>query len=107
MNRETIIEAMARAMCVEGGFDPDERMPNDGPRWGYYVPGVTAALAAIEAAGVRLVPVEATEEMVSAYYDEMPTPYHIDMRDTGEARQAFEHVLAASPYAPKETNNGT
>lgn len=62
-------------------------------------------LAALEAAGVRLVPVEATEEMVSAYYDEMPTPYHIDMRCTGEARQAIEHVLAASPYA-KDTSNG-
>ena len=58
MTREELIEVMARAQCSEGGFDHNERMPNDGPRWGYYVPGVTAALAAIEAAGVRLVPVE-------------------------------------------------
>ena len=58
MTREELIEVMARAQCSEGGFDHDERMPNDGPRWGYYVPGVTAALAALETAGVRLVPVE-------------------------------------------------
>lgn len=44
-------EAMARAMCSQGGFDPDERMANDGPRWRCYLPGVDAALSALEAAG--------------------------------------------------------
>jgi hypothetical protein len=34
---------MARAMCADGGFDPEEPMPDDGPRWRYYVPGATAA----------------------------------------------------------------
>lgn len=38
-------EGLARAMCLSGGYDPDERMPNDGPRWRYYVPGADAALA--------------------------------------------------------------
>lgn len=40
------VEAAARAMCVEGGFDPDEIMANDGPRWRYYAPGAVAALNA-------------------------------------------------------------
>ncbi len=40
------IEAVARAVCVSGGYDPDERMPNDGPRWKYYVTGAEAALSA-------------------------------------------------------------
>ena len=40
------LEAAARAMCVAGGFDPDEMMSNDGPRWRYYVPSARAALAA-------------------------------------------------------------
>lgn len=40
------VELAARAMCAEGGFDPDEIMPNDGLRWKYYVPGAQAALAA-------------------------------------------------------------
>ena len=70
--------------------------------WDRSLTKATDLIAALETAGVRLVPVEATEEMVSAYYDEMPTPYHIDMRDTGEARQAIEHVLAASPYAKEK-----
>jgi len=38
------IEAAARAMCLEGGFDPNEIMANDGPRWRYYVPGARAAI---------------------------------------------------------------
>lgn len=36
-------ETVARAACAQGGFDPDEMMPNDGPRWRYYVPGAQAA----------------------------------------------------------------
>lgn len=42
-----IIERAARQACKEGGFDPDEMMPNDGPRWKYYVPNVRAVLSAI------------------------------------------------------------
>ena len=40
------VEAAARAMCVQGGFDPNEIMANDGPRWRYYVPNARAALIA-------------------------------------------------------------
>ena len=42
------VEKVARAMCVAGGYSPDEIMPNDGPRWRYYVPGTEAAIAKIE-----------------------------------------------------------
>ena len=41
---DELVEAVARAMCEDGGFDPDERMANGGPRWGYYVPGAVAAI---------------------------------------------------------------
>jgi len=94
MTREELIEVMARAQCSEGGFDPDERMPNDGPRWGYYVPGVEVALAALEAAGVRLVPVEATGDMLMAGIesDAIQHPW--------QALNVYRRMLAASPYAP-------
>jgi hypothetical protein len=95
--REKLRDDIAMAICMASCGMAAHRSD--------YMADADAALAALEAAGVRLVPVEATEEMVSAYYDEMPTPYHIDMRDTGEARQAIEHVLSASPFA-KETGNG-
>lgn len=40
------VERAARAMVREAGFDPDEIMVNDGPRWRYYARGARAALAA-------------------------------------------------------------
>ena len=52
---DTLREAVARAQCAAGGFDPDEIMSNDGPRWRYYLPTTDAALSAIEAAGWRVV----------------------------------------------------
>ena len=48
-------EKIARAMCVEGGFDPDEIMPNDGPRWRYYAPSASAALSALKTATPEMV----------------------------------------------------
>lgn len=43
---DEMVEVAARAMCEQGGFDPVERMPNDGPRWRYYCDGARAALSA-------------------------------------------------------------
>jgi len=40
-------EELARVLCCLGGFDPDEIMANDGPRWKYYVPQARAAIAYI------------------------------------------------------------
>ena len=42
-----VVKTVARAMCVQGGFDPDQIMANEGPRWRYYVPGACAAIAAL------------------------------------------------------------
>jgi len=42
-----LIEKTARAMCIANGGWPDEDMPNDGPRWKYWVPNARAAVAAV------------------------------------------------------------
>jgi hypothetical protein len=42
-----LIEKTARAMCIANGGDADEVMPNDGPRWKYWVPNARAAIAAV------------------------------------------------------------
>ncbi len=42
-----LVEKVARAMCVANHGDPDEDMPNDGPRWKYWVPNARAAIAAV------------------------------------------------------------
>jgi hypothetical protein len=44
-----LVECVARAMCADGGFDPNEIMANDGPRWMYYESGATAAITALSA----------------------------------------------------------
>ncbi len=95
MNRDQLIEAMAKAICVSHGdepkrleignyfplpwmneidfrngkYDNDPRMVTDGvhrgvkacSRWRLYVWQAQAAFTAIEAAGLCIVPVEATE----------------------------------------------
>lgn len=52
-----MIERVARAICVDGGFNPDEQMPNNGPRWRYYEPAARSAIQAMR---------EPTEEMLDA-----------------------------------------
>ena len=42
-----MVEKMARAVCADAGYNPGEIMPNDGPRWRYYVPAARAALSAM------------------------------------------------------------
>lgn len=62
MTRDELIEVMARAICAANDPDGDEN---------WYKPAATAALTALtalEAAGVRLVQVEATMEMTHAVW---------------------------------------
>ncbi len=42
-----LVEKVAREMCTKAGWDPDDIMPNDGPRWKYWVPNARAAIAAV------------------------------------------------------------
>jgi hypothetical protein len=42
-----IVEKVARDMCIANYGDPDEDMPNDGPRWMYWVPNACAAIKAV------------------------------------------------------------
>ena len=77
---------------------------------GYAVDVAVAAraqLTALEAAGVRLVPVEATMEMTHAVWaTDMQTPdMHGDYADLDiqlAARNIYRAMLAASPYAPTQ-----
>jgi len=96
MTREELIEVMARAILqdFEDGADMSthpvpERAASRNAR---------AALAAIEAAGVRLVPVKCTADM--AGYAGARAEARGDIRMLpGEYRAAWEAMLSASPYA--------
>lgn len=65
MTRADLIETMARAICGEAGYDKPWDAFNASER-DMFVDCARAALAAIEAAGYRVVPVEPTEEMICA-----------------------------------------
>lgn len=70
---DEMVERAAHAMCVEGGFDPNERMPNDGPRWKYYADGARAALTAAlavqtqQGVDVKALPLNWTTEKKSGF----------------------------------------
>ena len=61
-----VIEDVARANRASGGFDPDEIMSNDAPRWRYYVPGAEATIRTILSGPVGEV---LREAMTHAYHD--------------------------------------
>ena len=83
MTRKELIEAIARALyeCEPRSLYGD----------------AVAALSAIEAAGVRLVPVEATKQMLVAAH--MVERDDIELTED-EQRAMYAAVVAASPYAP-------
>ncbi len=91
MTRETLIEVMARAINVSAG---------DNSHWKFWEDEARAALLALEAAGVRMVPVEASTEMEDA-------GTKVIMKAWGDgnrvyATDVYELMLAASPYATQK-----
>ena len=73
---DEMVEAAARAQCAsQGGYDPDEKMANDGPRWHYYAPLARAALEAALA-------VEGTEAEPIGYVDRISNPTAISPTET-------------------------
>lgn len=66
-----LVEKVARAMCVANDGDPDEDMPNDVPRWKYWVPNARAAIAAVaewlDPKEIPMVLADAPAEIIAAY----------------------------------------
>ena len=110
-DRQKLIEVMARAIephmpaqvkyWQEGGMMRAKLIGPYDPEYVSPLPAATAALAALEAAGVRLVPMEATGEMI-----QMAESLHtIDELTTDEYRRAYKAMIAFSPYAPEGTTS--
>ena len=95
MTREELIEVMARAILrdYEDGADMSTHPVPERAATRHAL----AALAALEAAGVRLVPVEATKQMLLAAH--MVERDDIELTED-EQRAMYAAVVAASPYAP-------
>jgi hypothetical protein len=99
--REKLVEVMKAGAIAAGKGEPSWADCVTDDEW-------EAALAALEAAGVRLVPAEATEEMLAEL---VPRPAHWppegERKDMDAAiltdriviAQTYRRLLAASPYA--------
>lgn len=102
--RETLREAVARALCISDGFD--------GSNWLGYADDADAALAAIEAAGWRVVQARTTTGVtVAPYGDEIVVLLEedndiasaiLDVNYATELRDGLTEVLAAPRIAEKE-----
>lgn len=68
--------------------------------WERTLPKAKAMLSALEAAGVRLVPSEATHKMADVGTE---ARWQSAVRDANNVREIWRAMLAASPYALKET----
>ena len=118
MTREGLIEAMARAQA-RSAWDRSYRSdPNFSElyltrwpggveeyleqKWPLYVPDVRASLAAIEAAGVRLVPVAITPLIGWHLESNLATCNPPSEIHAANWRDAWAAAVAASPYAPQK-----
>ena len=84
--REKLRAEIAMAICMVGCGIAAHRSD--------YFGEADAALAALEAAGVRLVPSEATQEMTGAVLEPTASRY--------EVMKTYSDMIAASPYAPTQ-----
>jgi hypothetical protein len=101
MTREELIEVIRNELWrqVFARNENAETMEYQKQVWDYdwerTLPKAKAMLSALEAAGVRLVPAEATQEMTGAVLEPTASRY--------EVMKTYSDMIAASPYAQKET----
>lgn len=84
-----LIETVARGMAEDANLDPDI--------WTVYRHEARASLRAIEAAGYRIVPVEATKAMRGAYHDAREEAENGDIYPEGTPDYEWKAMLAAAP----------
>lgn len=89
--REALVEVMLLAMSEHHSGNAGEARRI-----------VDAQLSALEAAGVRLVPVEATEEMLEHAFGSIN---YTEPSPSEDAERVYGAMLSASPYAKEPTND--
>ena len=91
-DRPKLIEVMAKGLCVWG---------HRATRWEHYKPEAVEVLAALEAAGVRLVPESVTPKMAVCLESNFSVCEPASEIHAANWRSAYRAMLAASPYAPE------
>lgn len=109
MKRSELIEAMARAICLTEHEDPDWPVGSEHhrevyypsfagqPLWKAYADPAEAALAALEARDLVVVPREATVRMIAAAIDATDTDEDFDGIPMGDlSKRIWTAMLLAS-----------
>lgn len=110
MKREEIVEAMARALCDSWGYswehDPedDQTCAPDGqeveycprPSQAQFKDAVSAALTALEARGLAVVPVVATDKMQFAGRDHLRAMFPGQVFTSNDARLFYAAMVTAA-----------
>ena len=91
-DRPKLIEVMAKALCLWG---------HRATRWEHYKPEAVEVLAALEAAGVRLVPESVTPKMAVCLESNFSVCEPASEIHAANWRSAYRAMPAASPYAPE------
>lgn len=99
LDREKLVELMARAMCSaltgnESAYDN----PRNYERESFQMEA-TAALAALEASGVRLVPERITPQMAWCLESNFAAPLPASEIHAANWQEAYCAAISASPYA--------
>lgn len=105
MTRDEILETMARAIAASQGHYPDEMAPAAVicgkqnqllPWWRAFEEEAAAALTALEAKGVAVVPVEPAQQMLDAAEPQ----YSDDWRDRHQAiKDIWSAMITAASHA--------
>jgi hypothetical protein len=93
--REALVELMARAICKVNEVSDD--VFTEQPLHNRWIEDAAAALLALEAAGVRQVPSEATADQREAGMPWIEADSAVYASDG--AAKAYRAMIAASPYA--------
>jgi uncharacterized membrane protein len=97
MTREQLVEKIARACCEANGQEADAFLASGTEaEWTFYVVDAEAALSAIEAAGLRIVPAEPTTAQL--YAGQRAWLADAERKSS----TLYRAMVAASPIEPKE-----
>lgn len=100
VDREGLVEMLARVICEDRGESPDDRAATTA-RWQLYDADAYSLLAALDAAGLAICPKAPTEEQVKAACKEFDAHGYYYTRgyvNEGHAEQAYGAMLSASPF---------
>lgn len=94
-----LIEVLARSLAISNASDPDALNGASGVVWKLYEDDVADQLAALDAAGLQIVPKEPTEHMTVLGYEsvDLCTPSQSCGKSADTAASIYRAMIASAP----------